>query len=329
MVGRRARKNRRAKGKKNTPTAGSSSSAPPWIELPRDVTANILHRLGAVDILQNAQKVCTTWRRVCQEPSLWRVIDMKCSDDGDEIFYDLDIMCRHAVDRSRGQLIDINIEYFGTDELLQYISYRSSHLKRLRLAYCDGISGEGLTEAVKNFPQLEELHLFYMPSIRPGDIETISISCPLLKSFTFNTRGYKFPLVEVDNGYAVAVAGNMPNLRHLRLFGNRLNNEGVQAILDGCPHLESLDLRQCFSADLRWELGKRCSQQIKDLRRPDDSTADYEWDDYIYDDEDDESSFYDNYDSYDDYDDYTNPFNDLDFPDNLVWYLDRDDLDDL
>ncbi|KAK6150123.1 hypothetical protein DH2020_017648 [Rehmannia glutinosa] len=340
MGGRRGRKKfqyRRPKGKKNTPAEDSSSSCPPWIELPRDVTANILHRLGAVEILQNAQKVCTTWRRVCQEPSLLRVIDMKIPDDGREIYCDLDNTCRRAVDRSQGQLIDINIEYYGTDELLHYISSRSSHLKRLRFACCDGISGEGLTAAVKNFPHLEELHLFFMPSIHPVCIETISISCPMLKSFTFNTRGYRFPLVEIDNRYAVAVAGNMPNLRHLRLFGNRLNNEGLQAILDGCPHLESLDLRQCFSVDLRGDLGKRCSQQINDLRRPDDSTADYEWDAEIYDDEDDEDhgSLYDNYDPYDDsdiysyenYDDYTNPFNDLDFPDNLVWYLDRDDLD--
>ncbi|KAK6150102.1 hypothetical protein DH2020_017627 [Rehmannia glutinosa] len=199
---------------------------------------------------------------------------------------------------------------------------RSIHLKRLRLACCDGISGEGLTGAVKNFPQLEELHLFFMPSIRPGDIETISISCPMLKSFTFNNRGYKFPLVKVDNGYAVAVAGNMPNLRHLRLLENRLNNEGVQAILDGCPHLESLDLRQCFSADLRWELGKRCSQQIKDLRRPDDSTADYEWDDYIYDDKTADYEWggyvYDYDYCFEDNDDYTIPFNDFEFPDDLV-----------
>ncbi|KAL6500628.1 hypothetical protein OROHE_025425 [Orobanche hederae] len=331
MGGRRRKKFhlKRPKGKKNSnPTAAGSSSStpPPWIELPRDVTANILHRLGAVEILENVQKVCTTWRSECREPSMWRVIDMKLSDDAD-------IMCRRAVDRSQGELIDINIEDFGTDDLLRYISDRSCHLKRLRLGCC--ISGGGLTTAVKKFPVLEELHLFFMPLIHAGDIETISMSCPMLKSFTFNNRGYRFPEVDVDDSYALTVAKSMPNLRHLRLFGNRLSDDGLRAILDGCPHLESLDLRQCFNVDLRGDLGKRCFSQIKEVRGPSASTADYEWDDQIYDDEDDDDIYspgdygdledYEDYGYYENYDDYTNPFNDLPYPANLVWYMDQDD----
>lgn len=38
--------------------------------------------------------------------------------------YDLAKMCVHAVDRSCGHLLDINVEYFGTDALLRYISER-------------------------------------------------------------------------------------------------------------------------------------------------------------------------------------------------------------
>ncbi|KAL6558833.1 hypothetical protein OROMI_019183 [Orobanche minor] len=275
-----------SKGKKNSnPTAASSSSStpPPWIELPRDVTANILRRLGAVEILENVQKVCTTWRSVCREPSMWRVIDMNLSDDF-QIFCNSDSMCRRAVDRSQGELIDINIVGFGTDDLLRYISDRSCHLKRLRLGCCDCISGGGLTSAVKKFPELEELHLFFMPFIHAGDIETISMSCPMLKSFTFNNRGYRFS--DIDDSYALTVAKSMPNLRHLRLFGNRLSDEGLRAILDGCPHLGSLDLRQCFNVDLQGDLGKQCFRQIKEVRGPFASTADYEWDDEIGEDDD-------------------------------------------
>ncbi|KAF5770756.1 putative F-box domain-containing protein [Helianthus annuus] len=35
-----------------------------WLDLPSDVTANILNRIGMVDILENAQKVCTAWRKI-------------------------------------------------------------------------------------------------------------------------------------------------------------------------------------------------------------------------------------------------------------------------
>ncbi|KAG8384374.1 hypothetical protein BUALT_Bualt04G0111500 [Buddleja alternifolia] len=257
--------------------ASSSAPPPPWADLPIDVTANILHRLGAIDILENAEKVCTTWRRVCRDPGMWRVINMKNSAYHHDMLYNLDIMCRHAVDRSEGQLIDINIEYFGTDYLLHYICGRSSKLRRLRLACCYDISGEGLLQAVKRIPQLEELRLFFMKSILAEDIEAIGLSCPMLKSFTFNVCRHKYPRTE-DNEYALAVAKNMPNLRQLRLFGNKMSNEGLKAILESCPHLELLDLRQCFSVDLGGDLGRICSQRVKVLKRPYDSTDDFEWD---------------------------------------------------
>ncbi|KAK4491566.1 hypothetical protein RD792_002318 [Penstemon davidsonii] len=256
------------------PTAVPPSSAPPppWIELPGDVTANILHRLGAVEILESAQRVCTTWWSVCQDPSLWQVIDMKNIGDIYEMTSDLNIICRQAVDRSQGQLIDFNMEYFGTDELLHYVSERSTNLRRLRLACCYEISGKGLSESVKKFPQLEDLHLFFMPSIHGEDIEAIGRSCPMLKSFTFNERAYRYPLIEED--IALAVAESMPGLHQLQLFGNRMTNDGLQAILDGCPNLKLLDLRQCFNVD-QWKI---CSNQIKDLKLPYDSVHDYEWD---------------------------------------------------
>ncbi|KAL3833682.1 hypothetical protein ACJIZ3_008418 [Penstemon smallii] len=174
-------------------------------------------------------------------------------------------------------------------------------------------------------------------SIPAGSIESIGRSCPILKSFTFNDRAYKYPLVEgyeaKDDEYALAIAKTMPNLRHLRLFGDQMTNEGLQAILDNCQRLESLDLRKCFNIDLTGDLGKRLSRQIKNLRRPSDSTADYEWDAETYD----CGSFSDDYyltdysDCYSigDYDDYTNPFSSEYYPDNDSWFFDRLTISDI
>lgn len=94
-----------------------------WLELPSDIMANILYRIGVIDILENAQKVCTTWRKICKEPSMWRVIKMNnCSDPSERPI--CQEMCKNAVDRSQGQLVDLSITDFCTDELLQYISDR-------------------------------------------------------------------------------------------------------------------------------------------------------------------------------------------------------------
>lgn len=94
------------------------------MELPRDITASILLKLGAVEILNTAQLVCSSWRSICKDPSMWRSIDMRNLGDLWDMDYDLERMCRHAVDRSSGGLVDIDIQYFGTDDLLQYIADR-------------------------------------------------------------------------------------------------------------------------------------------------------------------------------------------------------------
>ncbi|KAL3643695.1 hypothetical protein CASFOL_014510 [Castilleja foliolosa] len=257
----------------------SSLAPPPWIELPTDVTANILQRLGAMEILESAEKVCLTWRAVCKIPAIWRVIDMENSGDLIETAKYCEFMCRRAVDRSLGELIQINIEFFGTNDLLLYISERSSQLKCLRLACCTGISGKGLTTVIPKFPELEELHLSYMPYITAREFEAISKCCSMLKSFTFNGRRSSMIDPKVDDRYALSIAKNMPNLHHLGLFGNDLSDEGLRAILDGCPSLESLDIRRCNMIGLKDGLSKRCVEQIKDVRYPFDSIADYMWED--------------------------------------------------
>ncbi|KAK2980546.1 hypothetical protein RJ640_015931 [Escallonia rubra] len=98
--------------------ASTSRQEPPakrhrdWADLPTEVTAMILHKLGAVGILESAQKVCPAWLRTCKDPATWRTIDMRnkgllCS----KVLY-FEKMVMHAVDRSYGQLVDISVQSF-------------------------------------------------------------------------------------------------------------------------------------------------------------------------------------------------------------------------
>lgn len=95
-----------------------------WVDLPRDVTSTILLKTGAISVLTSARSVCSSWRRICKDPSMWRKIDMRNLGDFWDMDHDLEKMCRHAVDLSDGHLVDISIEYFGTDELLKHIAER-------------------------------------------------------------------------------------------------------------------------------------------------------------------------------------------------------------
>nr|XP_011468347.1 PREDICTED: putative F-box/LRR-repeat protein 23 [Fragaria vesca subsp. vesca] len=93
-----------------------------WTQLPHDVTASILSRLGAVDILETGQMDCKTWHKVCKDPLMWRVVDFRY-DDLHRV-KDLAKMCRHVVDRSAGKLASINLDFFAYSELLKYITDR-------------------------------------------------------------------------------------------------------------------------------------------------------------------------------------------------------------
>ncbi|XP_047308235.1 putative F-box/LRR-repeat protein 23 [Impatiens glandulifera] len=120
---------------------------------------------------------------------------------------------------------------------------------------------------------MEELHLHF-GNITEVGLENVGRSCPGLKSLTHNRHT---ALINVDdpNSEALAISRTMPQLRHLSLIGNSITNTGLQAILDACPHLESLDLRQCNKVDLSGELGKKCSS-IKTFHHPNEFIAEFD-----------------------------------------------------
>ncbi|KAJ9565914.1 hypothetical protein OSB04_001880 [Centaurea solstitialis] len=283
---------------------------PNWLQMPDEIMGGmIFQRLGAVEILTSVQKVCRNWRRICKDPAMWKVIDMNNRYKGlnTDVYEKL---TKQAVHRIRGELIEITLHSFGTDDLLNFISrwylcstffylplfsfiiihahrqlcenlgeievYKilkfvvlfvvlngnlvrsSSKLKSLCLVKCYSITGNGLVHALRRLPCLETLDLSYI-SIDAENIKVIGQSCPLLKSFKMKTL-----FMECD-GDAFAIANSMPALRHLQLFDSTITDDGLKALLHGCPHLESLDLSDCSYLELDGDLEKLCRERIKDF----------------------------------------------------------------
>lgn len=297
-----------------------------WLELPTDVLLTILAKFDVEEILKTKQFVCRLWYNMCKDPSLWRSIDIQSYGEFD-LFQMYENMTRVAVDRSCGGLHDICIEYFGNDDLLLYIVDRSPQLKCLRLQCGYTISGEALVQAVRKLPLLEEIEIT-LCSFSEDDIQEIGRSCLLLKSFKLNSRGTRNMELAGDEE-ARAIAESMPGLRHLQLIGNAMTNYGLQAIIDSCVHLESLDLRACFHVDLSGDLGKRIMKQMKEFRHPNDRyTGDYRFRTTVYDSDLDELMHGDVHGEFDDIDflsdDYDYEFSDMsEFIDD-----DDDDFDD-
>lgn len=124
---------------------------------------------------------------------------------------------------------------------------------------------DGLLQVAAKLPFLEELDISYC-SFEAETLRAVGKSCPNLKTLKLNypAVGYR------DDEIAIAIGESMPELRHLHLSGNHMSNTGLKAILDGCLHLEHLDLRKCWSLDLVGDLEKLCSERIRVLRRPGD-----------------------------------------------------------
>ncbi|KAL5097018.1 hypothetical protein RYX36_001345 [Vicia faba] len=216
-----------------------------WLDLPRDAVLSIFVKLDTIDLLVRAHNVCTTWRNISKDPFLYRTINMPNLGEP-ENNSDLEILCHRAIDYSCGDSIDINIEYFGTDDLLSHIANSASHLRCLRLARCYSVTDEGLCEVVRKHAHLEELEISISGGYSLDTLEVIGRCCPRLKTFKFNHEVYLLPHI-VDDDEAFAIAKFMHGLCHLQLIGNKMTNDGLLAILDGCPQLESLDIRQCFN----------------------------------------------------------------------------------
>lgn len=146
-------------------------------------------------------------------------------------------------------------------------------MKRLYIKSCDPelVTG-GFIWAIKKLSQLEEFHLSRTyPTAK--DIEDIGQNCPQLKSFSMN-QVCQHPQ---NDDTALAIANNMPELRHLQVIGNCMTKIGLQAILNGCAHLESLDLRMCYYLRFGGKFEKLCMARIKDLKSPHDSMENYEF----------------------------------------------------
>jgi len=87
-----------------------STRGPNWLDLPIDLTANILQRLGTFEIVTSACRVCPLWWNICKDPLMWRSISMRyvCDslfDDFDSLFDACDDgnivkICCKAVERS-------------------------------------------------------------------------------------------------------------------------------------------------------------------------------------------------------------------------------------
>ncbi|KAF9611131.1 hypothetical protein IFM89_027089 [Coptis chinensis] len=118
-----------------------------------------------------------------------------------------------------------------------------------------------MAKVVTKFPLLKELELNSFSSSTKG-IKEVGRCCPNLKNLRFEEHWLR------GDDLAFAIAERMPQLHHLSLTNNILSNVGLQAILNGCPHLEDLDLPLCDNSILTAKLINDCAKRINSVTLP-------------------------------------------------------------
>ncbi|GJN19691.1 hypothetical protein PR202_gb06992 [Eleusine coracana subsp. coracana] len=242
-----------------------------WSEMPTDALAAVFGKLDAAELLTGAGLVCRAWHRLAAtDPTLWRRVDM--SDQGDLLeTEEAEAMARAAVDRPRAPW-----RRSGPTP-------SASSLKSLQLSLCHMVSNEGFSEAIKGFSELEELDITFC-SLYGSVCEAIGKACLQLKCFRLNERWTILHSEYLDglddDTEALGIASTMPGLQDLQLIGNNITNDGLMAILDCCPHLKSLDIRQCYNIQLDDALKSKCAR-IRNLKLPYDPISDFKFRAYI------------------------------------------------
>ncbi|CAL5003515.1 unnamed protein product [Urochloa decumbens] len=198
-----------------------------WSALPLDILLSVFANLDAIDVLMGSGLVCHSWLEAAKVPDLWRSVDManhKAVEKMEE--HGLRTMVKVAVDRSKGQLEVFLGKRFVTDELLKYIGDRI-HLFDCQVPseLCIGVGGHGVYEATGK-------------------------ACPQLKHFSLEGDLFWYAYdYQMHHAEAYGIKA-MRELRSLSLIGSNIKNRELKAILDCCPHLESLFLHDCDNIDV-------------------------------------------------------------------------------
>ncbi|KAL6139783.1 hypothetical protein ACLB2K_058085 [Fragaria x ananassa] len=160
-----------------------------------------------------------------QGPTMWRTVNMCgiCSEPNSTSWKNnarkLHKICRRAVD-------------LGGDNVVDIVAPKLTLLEDLELSY-SAYTTEDLQAIGRQCPLLKSLKLNRRHDIGFGwDAEAIAIATRHNHYHVFAWKMTSEGLY--DDGDALAMAGTMHGLKQLQIYGNRVTNKGLQAILDGC-----------------------------------------------------------------------------------------------
>ncbi|KAL9081967.1 MAG: hypothetical protein Q9159_006845 [Coniocarpon cinnabarinum] len=136
----------------------------------------------------------------------------------------------------------VKLSYSVSDNGFRYWASTSfPRLKTLVLADCTYLSDAAMYSLAQSAKALEELDLSFCCALSDVAIEILCQGCRGLKSLDVSFCGSA-----VSDNTMRHIGGSLKNLERLSVRGCvRVTGVGVEAVLNGCPQLEHLDVSQC------------------------------------------------------------------------------------
>ncbi|KAJ4782568.1 F-box protein SKIP19 [Rhynchospora pubera] len=261
-----------------------------WAELHPDILMAIFDKLGMLQVLLRAIKVCRSWRMAARDDLLfWRKIDMEMMDeDSRKIPFDwqkfkiisnidLENMTKIAANWGGNNVHHLSTGNFCHGDLLKYIIDRTRNLKSLKITA--RLRFDDVAMALGRLKQLEELEIIQLFPVRSGFMmEALGSECPQLKRLKLNISGFFGTSTDEGIEPMLGIPKTMLQLKYLQLTGTCTTNEELMKILERCPNLEMLEL--CGSTEITVkdnDLKARCPK-IHIRLLPDDDTDDESYD---------------------------------------------------
>ncbi|KAL1977553.1 hypothetical protein VTN31DRAFT_412 [Thermomyces dupontii] len=160
--------------------------------------------------------------------------------------------CKHVTDRSmhhiashaapRIEQVDLTRCTTITDQGFQYWgNAQFTRLRKLCLADCTYLTDHAIICLTNAAKQLQELDLSFCCALSDTATEVLALQLPKLTKLNMSFCGSA-----ISDPSLQSIGLHLVSLRHLSVRGCvRVTGVGVEAVADGCQHLEYFDVSQC------------------------------------------------------------------------------------
>lgn len=245
-----------------------------WADLTYEALVEIMKRVGFEELYLGVPLVCKAWRAASLDRGCWKCVHMEpCFEARSETAAwwqpsfeaKVDYMLKLAVDRSAGCLLELSTRHCS-NSALAYLAARCSSVRLVSVASSRGIADLSVCQLAKACPQLEHLDVSECQSVTILSLEQVGLHCKSLTVLKRNrfigdydpARKSRLPpeysrtsSPASADAEALVLANLMPSLKHLELRHSKLSDQGLVSLIDGCSHLEYLDLTGCSNLTRR------------------------------------------------------------------------------